>query len=455
MDVLWKHCLKILSVLYAWIPSFARFGLISKISITILLAGFCADFFYAKIDPAVPLLKGALTFSPVKYAEGLVEKGQLKTAEQYIQFYQSLPGTAASQELQELENKIHKTRTGIVSGTLHQGKHIIKGIKGEESDEMVAQAANAAIDFTGASDVRDLYKEWQNYSAGREVDKLSAGLAGIGLTMTLGEYAGGIAGFVTGGASAAGAITMFEPVRKMCLGIRKALKFMNPKLKKACQNLFEPVFKKISKLKLLDNLPINKLPAGSVKDRITGLKNLVNPDQITGYLKKHMEDIEDIAKMAKSKLSTLGEIASVARQNPYAAKLIAENAGNIKSVSSLSKMALELGDNGRAIFHFGGKNALEAMSALGKQGKLSATTLKQSMRVGENGLKAVAKKCWRSLDKMVELAQKSKPLLWWFMTQWFLSKIPLWLALLVEVAIIAVLLKSWLSWLMKSVRQPA
>ncbi len=455
MDGVWGYCLKIMRFICAWIPSFARFGLISKISITILLAGFCADLFYAKINPALPLLKGALTFSPVKYAQGLVEKGQLRTAEQYIQFYQSIPGTAPSPELQELENKIHKTRTGIVSGTLHQGKHLIKGITGEESDEMISQAANVAIDFSGAGDARDLYKEWQNYSAGREVDKLSAGLAGIGLTMTLGEYAGSIAGVFTGGATAAGAIAMFEPVRKMSLGIRKALKFMNPKLKKACQNLFEPVFKKIHNLKILDNLPLAKLPSGSVKEKISGLSHMVNPDQIKGYLQKHMADIEDIAKMTKTRLASLGEVASLARQNPYAAKLISENAGNIKSVSSLSKMALELGDNGRAIFRFGGKNALDAMSTLGKQGKLSATTMKQSMRVGENGLKAVAKKCWHSLDKMVELAQKSKPLLWWFITQWFLSKIPLWAALLAELAIVAILLKTWQNSLMKIIRQPS
>ena len=148
--------MRILSFLCSLIPSFARFNLILKITLTIFLCGICTDLFYAKINPAIPLLKGALTFSPVKYAESLVEEGKLKTAEKYIDFYISIPGHSENQQLAELRNKIHSKRTGVISGTLHQGKHILKGFKGEESDEVVGQAADIALGLSSFSDARDL-----------------------------------------------------------------------------------------------------------------------------------------------------------------------------------------------------------------------------------------------------------------------------------------------------------
>lgn len=446
---------KTLYFIYALIPSFARFGLILKISLTIFLCGICADLFYAKINPALPLIKGALTFSPEKYANKLVAEDKLKTAEAYIDFYSSIPGARTSPQLEDLRNKIHAKRTGIISGALHQGKHAWKGITGEESDELVAGAANVAVDISGASDARDLYMEWKNYSSGKEVDKLSAGLAAVGLTMTLGKFAGGIGAVVTGGTSAAGAYAMFEPVRKMCLTIRKSLKFMNPKLKRACQKLFEPVFQKITKMKLLDNLPMPSIPSGSLKDKASSVKKFAESDQLKTYLHKHIDDIKDVAKLMQSKIDSLGDVITLARKDPYAAKLIAENAGDLKKLSSLSKTALSLGEEGRSIFRFGGKNALNAMETLNKQGKLSGTALKQSMRVGESGLQALAKGCWRNLDKMIYFASKYKALLWWFMVQWFLSKIPLAIVLLLELLIISILLKSWGSTLVKAFRQSA
>ena len=202
---------------------------------------------------------------------------------------------------------------------------------------------------------------------------------------------------------------------------------MNPKLKKACQTLFEPVFKQIGQTRLLKNMP-----------------NFGKLDEVSTYAKKNIKEIEDIAKLANTKLAQLGDIVELYRKNPYAAKLIAENATCLKNVSALSKMTLDLGKNGREIFRFGGKNALYAMETLGKNGKVSADVLKTAMRVGSNGLKAVAKGCWHSLSRILNLIQKMHSLLWWFMLQYFLSKIPLWLALCAELLGIAVLLKTWL-----------
>lgn len=416
---------KILRTIWFFVPSFARFGLIAKIGISVFLAGLCADLFYAKLNPALPLLKGALSFSPEPYAVALIEKDHLKTAEEYINFYASIPGVRLSGEMRELAEKARSGRSGL-DGLLHQGRHALKGIKGEESDEFIAQATDVAVDFTGVGDARDLYREYQNYANGREVDKLSAGLAAIGLTMSLGEMAGTLGGIVTGGTSTASAIALCEPVKNLALGIKKALKFMNPKLKKTAQKLFEPVFKMIADARLLDHLP---------KMSETG--------KWKKFLKDNIGKISDIAKLANSKMASLEDIVKLARKDPKAAKLVVESASDLKSLSSLSKMALKLGDSGRDIFKFGGKNAIEAMETLNREGKLSAKTLKQSMRVGENGLKAVARGCWRSLDRMLTLINKYAPLLWWFMLQYFLAKIPLLLALAAEILGIAVLLKTW------------
>ena len=148
----------------------------------------------------------------------------------------------------------------------------------------------------------------------------------------------------------------------------------------------------------------------------------------------------------KNRLANLGDFTEVLHKNPFAARQISENAGDIKSVASLSKMALDLGDQGKGIFRFGGKSALEAMETLGKKGRLSAKTLKESMRFGPDGLKAVAKGCWKSLSKMLGLVQKYSSLIWWFMLQYFISKIPFFLALLIELGLILVLLKTWIVW---------
>lgn len=428
----------LMRLLYALIPSFSHCGLITKVLLTALLAGFCSDLFYARINPALPLFKGAIEFSPVKYAQRLADEGKLKTAEDYMEFYASIPGVSPSQEFLDLQKKIRDERHGILSGAMHQGRHILKGIKGEESDELAGQASDIAIDFTGAGDGRDLYKEWQNYSEGREVDKLSAGLAGIGLAMTLGEWAGRAAGVVTGGTSAAAAQAALEPVRQTTLAIRKSLKIMNPKLKKAFQNLFDPVFAQIRKTSLLKNLP-----------------NPMHLDEVKAYASKHIKNIDSIAKLAKGKIDQLGDVVAAYRANPQAAKLIAENATSIKSVSSLSRMTVKLGEKGREIFRFGGKAALDAMASLGRRGQLSVAYLKSSMRVGADGLKAVAKGCWRGLDRMISLAGKYAAMLWLFMVQWFLSKIPLGIAIAIELLLIAILAKTWLGPFLKLVRKDA
>ncbi|MDE5833252.1 MAG: hypothetical protein K2H64_09815 [Desulfovibrio sp.] len=439
--------MKYLKIVWAFVPSFARLGLISKISLTIFIGGLCAELFYAKINQALPLLKGALTFSPANYAKELIAKDHLKTAEEYLNFYASIPGVSLDKETRELLNKAHDGRSGL-SGILRQGKHAWRGVTGAESDEFVAQATDIAVDFTGVGDVRDLYREYKNYSEGKDVDSLSAGLAGIGLAMTLGELAGTIGAVPTGGASA-GLIALCEPVKKLALGVKKALKYMNPKLKNATHKLFGPIFKKIADARLFERLPINlsSLPSASFTDKLAdlgrGAMKMADISQWKTYFRTNLAKIDDIAKFAADKMSSLADVAKLGVKDPAAARLIAETAPTVKRASGLSRMALELGEAGKNIFRFGGKNAVAAMETLGKAGKLSVKTLKEAMRFGPDGLKAVAKGCFRGLNRMIALIHKFAPLLWQFLFLALLAKIPLLQALGFEAAALAILFKTW------------
>lgn len=86
--------------------------------------------------------------------------------------------------------------------------------------------------------------------------------------------------------------------------------------------------------------------------------------------------------------------------------MILNDVASVEKVVTLTKMAVKLGPAGEAIFKFGGKAVLPAMEALEKAGKLTAKTLKASMRVGATGLKAVAKGCWKSLSWMLDMIHK-------------------------------------------------
>ena len=438
-----ERFIKILQFLYALIPSYARFGLVLKISLTIFLFSLCANLFYAKINPAFILFKSAMTFSPVAEAEKFIANDQLKTAEDYIDFYLSIPGGFQKDELTALREKIHAKRTGIISGTLHQGKHAWKGITGQESDEVGGTIGHAVFELSDFSDVRDLYVEWQNYSSGKEVDKLSAGLAGVSLAMTLADWSGKISGLATGGSTAVATQAMITPIKKTVGLIRKSLKFMNSKLRKATMVFFEPVFKAITKTKILSHLPMPKISAGSMVNKAKELQHYANSPALKTYLSKNVNHFKEITSMMKGKLHSLSDILTLAKQDPAAVTLLIKNSNTVKQLSSLSQKALSLGKNSANLFRFGGKNLVPALEKIGLHAKNSASILKQSMKVGATGLKAVAKGCWRALSKMVELAYKYKAVLWLLMIQSFFALIPLPIALFVELLLLAVIFKSW------------
>lgn len=427
--------MNIWKILYSIFPSFARWGLLAKISATAILGGLCLDLFYARINPAFSLLKSALSFSPVEEAKNLAEKGQLKSCEEYIDFYIHLPGVSPSKELLELRQNIYNERHGLISGAMHQAKHMMRGLKGEESDEWISNVSDIAADFVPfVGDGRDLYNEYNNYSRGKEVDYLILGLAGVSLALDLAKYTGYAAGAVTGGTSAVAANSL-APLQRLAHGLNKTSKMMNAKLKKSFIKLFDPVMSGVKKV-------FAKMPS------------VYSPGEMIEFAKKNAKSINNIIETAGMRLKSVVPFISLAEANPAALKVILNNAASVEKASELARMALKLGGAGKDIFRFGGKAALSAVETLGKAGQISADVLRASMRVGATGLRAVAKGCWKSLNRILELIHKYAPLLWWFMWQYFLAKMPFWLAIILEALGILALAKTWSGTLFKN-RQTA
>lgn len=403
----------IIKTLY-FIPSYRNFGLITKITVTIFLAGICGDLFYAKIDQAIPIIKGALSFSPYQYAEDLYKEGKLKTAYNYIQFYETIPGIDAK-KFADLKEKIESGRDiTTLQGIKHHAGEALKSAKGEESDEIYSSVVSTAVDFTSIGDIRELYKEWNNYSKNNDVDKLNAGMAGIGLAMTIGELV-------------PGTIALIEPLKKPLTMIRKSLKTMSSSLKKSIKKIFEPLIESIAKSKIFKNIDWTSLK--SIRSSVTSKS----------------DEFVNIAKKSKNVFGELGDFVPLAMKNPSAVPDVIKYSSNIEELKSFSKVAMTMGEESSSILRFGGKNALEAGVELTKKGVKDQSIIKKSMRYGKSGLKAVEKGIsMKRITKAVDLLNNSFTLLKLFMFTWLLSQIPWLMAFVIWLFLGLVIAKSWL-----------
>lgn len=406
----------ILRGLLRFMPSFQGWGLYAKISLTVVLAGICSDLFYAKMDQAIPIIKGMLSFSPAEYAEKLLNEKRPKPALDYIEFYESIPGTDAA-KLASLKTQAENMRSLLkAEGAKYHAGQAWKGIKGEKGDEIYTTVIDQGVDFLSIGDLRDLYKEINNYRSGGEVDKLNASMAATGLAMTLGEIA-------SGGTMA----TVLEPVKKSVNTFSKALKVMNVKMRKSLGTLLEPLAKTIRK-------------SGAIE----GLAKLDSISAVKDYVLKHKATFTQLADDCAQSFKKIDNFTKVAISNPKAAALIAKNADSIGELNQFSKVAQSLADNGAGILKYGRKEALEAAVALEKKGQLNPATLKKAMGYGEKGLKAVKRGMnIEKLAKKVEKLRKSFVLMKLFFIQWLLSRIPWILALLVEIFLLLVIFKTW------------
>lgn len=402
--------------LMRFIPSSRKMGLISKITITIFLAGICCDLFYAKVNQAIPIIKGILAFSPYKEAETLYKADKLPSALNYIKFYESIPGYTPPKELLDLKTKIVHERNALsVDGALYHARQIGKAAMGHGSDEIYGNAVDAAIDFTSVGDVRDLYKEYQNYRTGEEVDALAASMAGIGLFTSL--------------ASFTPAVAVMGPIKATTAPIKRGLSTLNKPMRKALLKVLEPIGTMIKKSKVLDDI---------------NAASFTNSKKLAEVFWKKKKRIESLLTNINRQLSVFGNFGTVAKKDPLIANQVLRCSTNMKELRDFADAALKLGKDGAEMIKIGGKDLLEAAVSLEKKGKLNPIELKQSLRFGQEGPKALQKGIsLQKLSDKIDKLKNSAILLSIFMFQWLLSLIPWIAAFFICFFLIMVIIKSW------------
>ncbi len=119
---------------------------------------------------------------PVQHAHALYDKGAYKDAQDYIDFYRSLPGVSheESARLDPLQAQIQQKRESLG----YQLKEVSQGFFLGKSSENYGKAAEVASALIGVSDVRDLIEAGENWTKGEAVDPFTTALAAIGLTLT-------------------------------------------------------------------------------------------------------------------------------------------------------------------------------------------------------------------------------------------------------------------------------
>lgn len=402
--------------LMRFIPSFRKMGLISKITITIFLAGICCDLFYAKVNQAIPIIKGILAFSPYKEAETLYKEDKLPSALNYIKFYESIPGYTPPKELLDLKTKIVHERNALsVDGALYHARQIGKAAMGHGSDEIYGNAVDAAIDFTSVGDVRDLYKEYQNYRTGEEVDALAASVASIGLFTSL--------------ASFTPAVAVMGPIKATIAPIKKGVSALKGSMRKALLEVLEPIGSMIRKSKVLDDI---------------NSTSFTNSQKLGETFWKKKKQIGRLLKDIDKQLNVFGNFGVLAKKDPLIANRVLRCSTNMKELRDFADAALKLGKDSAEMIKIGGKDLLEAAVSLEKKGKLNTIELKQSLRFGQEGPKALQKGIsFKKLSDRIERLNNSALLLCIFMLQWLLSLIPWIVVFCLWLFLILVIIKSW------------
>lgn len=119
---------------------------------------------------------------PVVYAQGLVDAGRYKEAQDYITFYRGLPLVSdnEAQALEPILNVVNEKRESLTYRMNQTGKGFFLG----ESDEDYGKWAEFISELTAVGDVRDLVSAGYLASQNEEIDAFTTSLAAAGLALT-------------------------------------------------------------------------------------------------------------------------------------------------------------------------------------------------------------------------------------------------------------------------------
>lgn len=158
-----------------------------------------------------------LTVDPLVRAQDFYAKGEYKQAQDYIEFYSSLPGVSEeeSSRFDDLLARIQEKRQSLSYQVQELGRGFFLG----SSQESYGKGAEVVSALVGVSDVRDLVEAGSHWMHGEEVDEVTASLAALGLVLTaaaIGPQAPAVVAAKTGVAilkTAAAAGKLSKPMR--------------------------------------------------------------------------------------------------------------------------------------------------------------------------------------------------------------------------------------------------
>ncbi len=112
---------------------------------------------------------------PEQYAQSLYEQGQYHDAQEYIDFYTSIPGVERSEQLEEIYSKSDEQRStlGYITGELAKG--LIFGVSQEDYGRLAGFTSEMLI----IGDVRDLSKAGYHWYQDGQLDDFEQFIAAI------------------------------------------------------------------------------------------------------------------------------------------------------------------------------------------------------------------------------------------------------------------------------------
>lgn len=185
--------------------------------------------------------------NPKAYAQMFLAAERHKDAEDYVEFYRSLPGVS-SDEAARLEPILYEARQKR-SSLSYKASQTLKGFLLGSSDEDYGKAAELASIIVGVSDVRDLITAGRSWVADEEVDAVTTTLAAAGLALTA-VSVGPQAPLVQSAKVGMGIVKVAARAGKISKPLRQSLKTTVAKLftKGSAQAAFEELARPMAQL---------------------------------------------------------------------------------------------------------------------------------------------------------------------------------------------------------------
>lgn len=401
----WKMRLR--RVLF-FLPSFEKRSLVFRLAVGLLLLGFVFALASVKFGQHFELLRAALRYDPVEHAQALYDSGKKVACLNFIKFYVSIPVPSEHPPaLHTLAASIEEER----GSWTYRFNETWKGLKGVESEEIYGKSVDMLTEFVSLGDVRTLYREGGKALRGEDVNKLDAGLATIGVGMTL--------------ASLGPQAPTVAPFKSFTAVIKKCSNIMPPGLKQGIIKSFEPLATLMTKYPMV----------------VSGASAVLDKETMRVMYKTAKEIGAEAAQHVRAGVVPFADFIVLASKQPDTAVMVVKYSDDVPALTRNSKLVSELGADAWGILAHGGKPGLQTAEILQKNNILSGNTLKKAMLYGESGLEWVRSMPVDDLLFKVRAIRTSVSGKMWYAIQSLLSFIPLPVALGLMVAALLTLFK--------------